>query len=289
VFDRLGDDQGRALCEVVLGEIDYLQGDHVSARDFLHRGARRFKMLEESLGEAQCLLLLGLVELSESLLTKSRELLLEARREFEELGYRLGSTQCDIAIAHLDHRSGDFNAANMRALQTQKTLRTLENPRGLAAAERLLAMLAIDRDDPEGAARHARDALDLYQKLNDAWGIAEARILLAQEALLRGVLEDARAQVDACESMVITEAEPLQHLHLTRAWLFASSGFFRKAGTALEEAQAVFSDQRRLADHTPQLLVRFESLGFRDPAGRKVREWVRELSATTASIYPPPK
>ena len=120
VFDRLGDDQGRALCEVVLGEIDYLQGDHVAARDFLHRGARRFKMLEESLGEAQCLLLLGLVELSESLLTKSRELLLEARREFEELGYRLGSTQCDIAIAHLDHRSGDFEAANARALQTQK-------------------------------------------------------------------------------------------------------------------------------------------------------------------------
>ena len=89
--------------------------------------------------------------------------------------------------------------------------------------------------------------------------------------------------------MGISEAEPLQHLHLTRAWLFASSGFFRKAAAALEEAQAVFSDKRRLADHTPQLLMRFENLEFRDPTGRKVREWVRELSTTTTSIYPPPK
>jgi eukaryotic-like serine/threonine-protein kinase len=286
LFDRLEDDRGRATCEVVIGEIDYLLGDHVSARDELHRGARRFKQIGDPLGRAQCLLLLGLIELAEGVLPRARELLLEAHNEFDGIGYRLGLSQCDVALAHVDHRAGDFEGARNRAYATRAQLRSLENPRGLAAVERLLAMIAIDQDDTTEAAKHIHDALDLYTKLGDPWGVLESRLLRAQESLLRGNVDEARVEVEACEQIQVTEAEPVQHRHLTRAWVAAAQGYYKKAAQALTEAQNVFAEKRRMGDHAAQLIQRFESLHWRDPAGAKVREWCDAIGGmrTTGSF-----
>ncbi|MBI2392779.1 MAG: protein kinase [Deltaproteobacteria bacterium] len=273
MFDRLDDDRGRATCEVVIGEIDYLLGDHVSARDALHRGARRFKTIGDPLGRAQCLLLLGLIELAEGQLPKARDLLLEAHQEFDGIGYRLGLSQCDVALAHVEHRAGDLEGARTRAQATRAALRSLENPRGLAAVERLLSMIAIDQEDAAAAQRHAVDALDLYTKLGDPWGVLESRLLLAQEDLLRGALDEARAELETCDQVSITEAEPQQHRHLVHAWLAASQGYFRKAAQAIADAQSVFADRRRMGDHAAQLLQRFDQLQWKEPAGPAVREW----------------
>jgi len=287
LFDRLEDDRGRASCEVVIGEIDYLLGDHSSARDELHRGARRFKHIGDPLGRAQCLLLLGLIELAEGLLPRARDLLLEAHTEFDGIGYRLGLSQCDVALAHVEHRAGDFEAARARAHTTRTALRSLENPRGLAAVERLLAMVAIDQEDAASAVRHARESLDLYTKLGDPWGILESRLLLVQEALLRGQLDEARAELEICDQTQITEAEPQQHRHLTHAWLAAAQGYFRNATQALDDAQHVFADKRRMGDHAAQLLQRFDGLHWKDPAGTKVREWCDGLAGMrTTGQYP---
>jgi len=287
LFDRLDDDRGRASCEVVIGEIDYLLGDHSSARDELHRGARRFKQIGDPLGRAQCLLLLGLIELAEGLLPRARDLLVEARTEFDGIGYRLGLSQCDVALAHVDHRAGDFEAARARAHATRTALRSLENPRGLAAVERLLAMIAIDQEDAAAATKHAHDSLDLYTKLGDPWGILESRLLLAQEALLRGNLDEARAELDTCDQVQITEAEPQQHRHLTRAWLAAAQHYYRKAAQAIDDAQNVFADKRRMGDHAMQLIQRFDQLRWKDPAGAKVREWCDSMAGMrTTGQYP---
>lgn len=278
LFDRIEDERGRATCEVVIGEIDYLLGDHVSARDALHRGARRFKQIGDPLGRAQCLLLLGLIELAEGVLPRARELLLEAHTEFDGIGYRLGLSQCDVALAHVEHRAGDFEGARARAHTTRTALRSLENPRGLAAVERLLAMIAIDQDDSHAAARHAHDALDLYTKLGDPWGILESRLLRAQEALLRGNVDEARIELEGCDQIQVTEAEPVQHRHLTRAWIAAAQGYVRKAAQAITDAQGAFPDKRRMGDHAAQLLQRFETMHWKEPAGSKVHEWAEAIS-----------
>jgi serine/threonine protein kinase/tetratricopeptide (TPR) repeat protein len=272
-FDRLDDDRGRATCEVVLGEIDFLLGDYVSARDVLHRGARRFRTIVDPLGRAQCLLLLGMIEQAEGQLARARDLLTEARTEFDGIGYRLGISQCDVALAHVDHRAGDHDAARSRAHATRRALRSLENPRGLAAVERLLAMLAIDEDDATSAGRHAREAFDLYAKLGDPWGILESRLLLAQESILRSAIEGATVELEACEKIEVVEAEPQQHRHLVRAWLAAEQRAWERAARALDDAQAVFHDPRRMGDYAAQLLFRFRDLDWEEPAGTKVREW----------------
>ncbi len=277
IFDRLDDDRGRATCTVVIGEIDFLLGDYGSARDALHRGARTFRTIGDPLGRAQCLLLLGMIELAEGQLPKSRELLLEARAEFDGIGYRLGISQVDVALAHVDHRAGDFDGARRRAMATRSALRSLENPRGLAAVERLLAMLAIDQDDAKAAAHHGREALDLYGKLGDPWGILEARLLIAQEAMLRGAVDEARLELEACDQLQVVEAEPQQHRHLVRAWIAAAQGYPKKAAQALADAQAVYEDKRRMGDHAAQLLQRFDAAHWKDPAGRAVREWLDSI------------
>ncbi|GAC1394034.1 MAG: hypothetical protein NVSMB47_02400 [Polyangiales bacterium] len=277
IFDRYEDEQGRAQCEVVIGELDYLIGDHVSARDELHRGARRFKAIADGLGRGQCLLLIGLIELAEGLLPKARDLLLEARGEFDNIGYRLGIAQVDVAVAHVEHRAGDLEGARVRAHATREALRTLENPRGIAGCERLLAMIAIDQEDAPAALRHARTGLDLYEKLGDPWGVLESRLLLVQESLLRGAVAGAQLEMKACDEISIDEAEPQQHRHLTRAWIAASMADFDKAAAAIGEAQHVFPDRRRMGDHAQQLLARFDALHWKAPAGARVREWVESM------------
>jgi hypothetical protein len=222
-------------------------------------------------------LLLGFIELAEGILPKSRDLLVEARGEFDAIGYRLGIAQCDLAMAHVEHRAGDHEGARVRAMATRDTLRALENPRGLAGSERLLAMIAIDQDDASAAQKHAKAALDLFEKLGDPWGILESRLLLVQEALLRGAVAAAKLEMNACEEIVIDEAEPQQHRHLTSAWFHASSKNWKEASTAVVEAQRVFPDRRRMGDHAQQMLARFDGQHWKEPAGSKVREWCEAI------------
>ncbi|MFI5302992.1 MAG: tetratricopeptide repeat protein [Polyangiales bacterium] len=291
VFDRHDDDAGRASCEVVLGEIDYLVGNHVAARDALHRGARRFQKVGDALGRAQCLLLLGMIALAEGVMVKSRDLLVAARAEFDGIGYRLGCCQCDIALSHVDHRAGEFEAARARALKTRDALAVLQNPRANGAVERVLAMVALDASSTsdvetggwgpnEAAVRHAQAALELFKRLGDPWGITEAKLLLAQEALVRGAVAEAEPLVAKCEELAVSEPEPMQHRALTRAWLHVARGEIDLAMIALGEARRAFSDPRRNGDHTPMLLQRFVAMGWPEPIAAAVREWVDSLGAS---------
>jgi len=63
-FTQLGEGAGRAECELVLGEIDYFQGNHAAARDWLKQAARHFSTLPDALGHGRCLVLLGLTDLA---------------------------------------------------------------------------------------------------------------------------------------------------------------------------------------------------------------------------------
>ena len=161
---------------------------------------------------------LALIEETLGAFERGRELLGRARGEFDGIGYRLGLAQCDLALGHADHRAFDFAGSRARALAARASFREVQNPRGEAGCERLLAMIALDCDDWDVAEAHARVALKIYDRLQDPWGELESRLLLAQVALAR---DDDRAEalVQACDLVVLDEAEPRQHRHLTRAWL----------------------------------------------------------------------
>ncbi len=277
LFRKLEHEVGQAQCEVLLGEIDYLLGEHARARGLLNQAGGRFQAVGDILGRAQCLIYQGLIEQGAGSPRRARELLAVARADLERIGYRLGVAQCDVALAHADHREGDFAGTHERTSATLKMFHLLENPRGEAACERLLAMNALDSGHPNTAEVHASAAAALYERLNDSWGKVESLLLLAQVALYRGDTAAAREALIRCEAFAVVESEPVQHRHLTLAWLSHAEGRHDEAVRALDEARRAFKDRSRSADHTPQLLRLFARSGWPEPGHSRIEQWLKTI------------
>jgi serine/threonine protein kinase len=272
-FEELKDERGLAAALVVLGEIDYLLGEHARAREVLLEASQRCDAVGDMLGGAQCFILLAMIETAVGGFRRARDLLIHARQAFDAIGYRLGIAQCDVVLGHADHRAGEMDAARARALSARAAFRELMNPRGEAACERLLALIAIDTDDFAAGGAHASVAAKIFERLQDPWGDLEARLLLAQVALARG---DANAKelVQDCERIVLDEAEPRQHRHLTLAWLAQVEQRWQDAANEIDRARAAFGDKARCGDHTPQLLKRFAKMKWEGPSAAKIAQWL---------------
>jgi hypothetical protein len=281
-FEKLGDEAGYVQAQVVLGEIDYLLGEHARARTMLHDASSRCTAVGDALGRAQCLILLAMISTAVGGFERSRDLLVEARAEFDAMGYRLGLAQCDVVLGHADHRGFEMDRARSRALAARASFRELQNPRGEAACERLLAMIAIDNDDFTAGAAHAKVALRIYEKLHDPWGDLEAKLLVAQVALARRDPQ-ARELVEACDAIVLDEAEPRQHRHLTRAWLAWVDERWEDAGRELDAARVAFGERTRTGDHTPQLLARFAKLEWETDVASKLEAWMEALESESVA------
>ncbi len=302
LYEKIGDGGGRAQAEVVLGEIDYLLGDHARARTTLKKALERSTEAGDIMGRAQCLILLAVIEEAVGAFQRGRSLLGDARAEFDGIGYRLGIAQCDVALGHADHRALDFASARARALAARASFREVQNPRGEAACERLLAMIALDADDYDAADAHSRVAFRIYERLQDPWGELESRLLLAQVGLARG---DTRSEslVAACDRVVLDEAEPRQHRHLTRAWLAQQQGRWNDAVAEIDAARAAFvvsspspegggvraaEARSRTGDHTPHLLTRLARLDWVGPAQATLEAWLQQIEAAGAAGQPAP-
>jgi hypothetical protein len=272
-FEELKDDRGLAGALVVLGEIDYRLGEHGRAREVLIEASQRCESAGDMLGGAQCFILLAMIETAVGGYRRARDLLIHARQAFDAIGYRLGIAQCDVVLGHADHRAGEMDAARARALSARAAFRELLNPRGEAACERLLALIAIDTDDFAAGGAHASVAAKIFERLQDPWGDLEARLLLAQVALAKGDPQ-AKDLAQQCERIVLDEAEPRQHRHLTLAWLAQTEERWQDAANEIDRARAAFGDKARCGDHTPQLLRRFARMDWRGPSAGKVDSWL---------------
>jgi hypothetical protein len=272
-FEELGNDRGLAAALVVLGEIDYLLGEHARAREVLLEASKHCEQAKDMLGGAQCFILLAMIETAVGGYRRARDLLVHARSAFDAIGYRLGIAQCDVVLGHADHRAGEMDAARARALSARAAFRELMNPRGEAACERLLALIAIDTDDFAAGGAHASVAAKIFERLQDPWGDLEARLLLTQVALAKHDPQAKQLAAD-CEKIVLDEAEPRQHRHLTLAWLAQLEGRWHDAANEIDRARAAFGDKARCGDHTPQLLRRFARMTWDGPSSGKVEGWL---------------
>lgn len=272
-FEELKDERGLAAALVVLGEIDYLLGEHARAREVLLEASKHCQAAKDMLGGAQCFILLAMIETAVGGYRRARDLLVHARSAFDSIGYRLGIAQCDVVLGHADHRAGEMDAARARALSARAAFRELMNPRGEAACERLLALIAIDTDDFAAGGAHASVAAKIFERLQDPWGDLEARLLLTQVALAKSDPQAKQLAAD-CEKIVLDEAEPRQHRHLTLAWLAQIEARWQDAANEIDRARAAFGDKARCGDHTPQLLRRFARMAWEGPSAGKVDAWL---------------
>lgn len=273
VFEELGNVLGQAQCQAVAGEIQYLLGSYEQARATIEEGERNFAALDQPLGRGQCLLLLSWVDHSEGVTERSRRLAQEARGEFERAGYRLGTAQADASLAHVEHRLMNFNSAERGALEASIVFETLRTPRGQAACDRLLAMIGVDTEDLTMTEQHAERAHRVFTKTGDPWGMVEAKLLLCQAALMRHELRRAERLLDDAERIPVEEAEPRQHLLLTRAWLESERGEPERALESIEAAADIFGPRTRAGDHTPHLLSRLSRYIWPSHARERIETW----------------
>jgi tetratricopeptide (TPR) repeat protein len=278
IFQELDDVLGLAMCEAVLGEIEYLLGSYETARVWVERAEEHFARLSQPLGRGQCLLLLSWIDHSEGATERSRRLTLEARTEFERAGYRLGIAQANASLAHVEHRLMNYYSAERGAQDALGSFETLRTPRGQAACERLLAMIALDTDDRDLAEIHADRAMSIYQKMGDPWGAIESMLLKCQVLLAHHRLDAAREVLEQCAAVRIEEAEPRQHYLLTQAWYFLELGDSDKAFEALDAASDVFGQRSRAGDHTPHLLSRLSRLRWPAHAHERIDAWLAVLN-----------
>jgi len=258
MMDAQGHEWGRAQCEVVLGELDYLLADHALAQQELTHALGPLKRARDVLRGGQCLILLALIAIARNDPDAARSYLMDARRGFDRIGYRLGTAQCDVALAHADHRCGELDAAKARANNALAAFRMLRTPRGQSAALRVMAMAEIDGGELQAAEQHAREFLELFESMGDTWGLAEGKLLIAQVALARGAPE-AEQLVEAIDVTGVQEREPLQHWRLTRAWLACRKGAYDDAVAELELATEAMPGGS-LADHALQLYARLTTM-----------------------------
>ena len=275
---------GRASCEVTLGEIDYLLGDHARARRILDGAGEALPGRGRS---ARPRAVPHPAQRSSSSPavhpTYARELLRTARADFDAIGYRLGMAQCDVALAHTDHREGRLEEARRVALSSRQSFRDLAQP----ARRGRLRAAALDGRARRRTARHgrvarARSDRPLRSALRSV-GPGRDQDSCSRRSRSSVARSTSRAlELVACESIALVEAEPKQHLALTRAWLAYHEGRFREAVAEIDLARQAFRDPVRTGDHTPELLRKFSKMGWPAPASEHIDAWLRALSTRTA-------
>ena len=203
----------------------------------------------------------------------------DAREEFEKVGLPAGRRRVR------DRRWGMRRIAAISSIvalaaaeRARKMMQDLKNPRGEAACQRLLSMIAFDTGDVMRSREHALSASALYDQMGEPRGQVEASMLLAQVALAtRNPV--AGELIRACDAIGLVEAETRQHLALSKSWLCHSAGLFEEAEAELEIARLSFGEPSRTGDHTRQLLARLAELPWSVEARARMLEWRAEIGA----------
>lgn len=272
-FEATGNLAGLAQCEAALGEIQYSLGDMTTARSYVEQGQGHFASLAQPHGRGQCLLLLGAIEQAEGQVERARRRTAEARSEFERAGYRLGTALADLALARVEHRLSNYHSAERNALDALATFAALGTLQYQAECERLLALIGIDCDEPQSAAYHIDQVVDICKRTQDRASEMESHVLRAQLNLIRHELKLAAESLARARRINLVEPEPKQHLLLTDAWLALEHNDVERAYQHLSAASTVFREIHVVGDHTPQLLARFSRYHWPDSARVELETW----------------
>jgi hypothetical protein len=181
----------------------------------------------------------------------------------------------------------NYHSAEVGAQDALIAFESLRAPRGQAACRRLLAMIGIDTDDSAMAQFHAAHATQLYQAMEDPWGIMEANLLGCQIALMVHDTDNARTLLDECANITVEEPEPRQHYLLSRAWIEAELGDLERSAKSIEAASSVFATKTRIGDHTFHLLGRLARYAWPPEARRAMEAWREQLQDRGRRVLKP--
>ena len=236
-FLKAGDWLGRAPCLVLQGWVEQAGGSPAFARELMRTARADFDAIGYRLGMAQCDVTLAHAD----------------HREGDFAAARAGAAR----------RAPELPRSRQPARRggCERLLAMIALDAGVAARRR---------------EEHARAAAKIYARLADPWGEVETRLLLAQVALDRGDADGARASTSSPARRSRSSRPSRSSTATSRSPGSPTTRAASRTPRARSTPRAPRSrTPARTGDHTPQLLERFARMGWPKPASTRIASWRR--------------
>ncbi|MEU2246113.1 LuxR C-terminal-related transcriptional regulator [Streptomyces sp. NPDC019224] len=166
--------EGGPLAEALRARLTDLSGVFALALGDPQEAVRRHRRalaLGKSVGDrrqnALASLRLGTALLRSGDAAAARSVLVTAHSALSTMGVTGGTAEAAVALAAALHAEGDRRKARDMLVRAEETFRRSRDGRGLAGALRALAGLDLEGDEPEPAEAALREALRLYEAIDE--------------------------------------------------------------------------------------------------------------------------
>ena len=173
----------RARALLVLGDLDWRQGDYPQADENLEASLALCREAGDSRGQAQALHLLGFIASERNDLERAEKLLEESLALGRKAGMPVVIHNALNALATLATRRNDYARATVLNEEGLGMARAAGDVRGISIHTNNLGLLALAQNDFERAEALLREARELSWKLGDWLGVSVTDLNLGNLAL----------------------------------------------------------------------------------------------------------
>src|SRR5579859_5545853 len=166
IFERLGDQSGRATTLHALGVIAQDQGDYPQASQLYEESLQIYERLGDQRGRATTLHQLGVIAQQQGDYPQARQLYEENLQIFERLGDQSGRASSLHQLGVIAQQQGDYPQARQLYEESLQIKERLGDQSGRANSLGQLGTLAYEQEDFEGALRYTASAYLLFEALH---------------------------------------------------------------------------------------------------------------------------
>jgi tetratricopeptide (TPR) repeat protein len=167
IYAAIDDRRGKAFCIQGLGDVHQKLGQHVEARDRYQEALRVYAATGNRLMEASCLKSLGDVYLALREYAEARARYERARTIYAATGSRIGEINCIWGQAKVAQAQKDWPEAERLFGVALAFYRELGVPSSIGVTLVYLGDAARGMGDRSAAARHYKEAVQIFQRLDE--------------------------------------------------------------------------------------------------------------------------
>jgi predicted ATPase/class 3 adenylate cyclase len=175
----------QAFSRLLLGIINYAQGDLEDARGYLEESLNQWREIEDSWGVATTLFYLGLVTHARGEFGGIEQPYKYGLELFKDAGYQFGATFSHTSVGRVVKTLGDFMNAKKLCEESLAIRREMGDSWGIAACLDSLGVLECGFGELDQAMLACLESLEIRKSLGDRRGVATSLNNLAHVAYLR--------------------------------------------------------------------------------------------------------
>lgn len=184
--ERLDDEHGRAMVDLVRGMVDSRGGDLAVGNQRFDRAIERFGALGEFADRAEALRLKGMAALVMGDAAAAESPIEEAADAFESIADRRGRAWAVQNLAWIAFVTGRISLAEQRLAQASEAFQALGDVSGLSWCDGLLAFVRYHQGHFEEANELGRDIFESAKRRGDRWAQAMMLVVVGATEMWMG-------------------------------------------------------------------------------------------------------